>query len=465
MTDTDEPALPELDPDGLLAELLNAPDRDRCPGARPVVSVAPDDDPAFIGEINQRCHAAPVLERRGSFHGNWAELADADAFLPQNPLDHYSKRWEAARPIVLHDVVTDDVMEAIETDALHAALTRPGGLAAHLKRLAPSLGPEFRVKGDLGTGTDERDLERVGITWRPRQGSNWKGIPKADDLWLKSQRLSNHEEDDSLRVRVSFGEEVKDDASRDLERHWLTASLAARIFPETRALTADRELMGLLGEWVKRRVLLTQAIAYWNAPQGGALFHHDAFDEPDEGRQRGVLYVQLTGATAWLALSTEDLVRRVQEFAALLGEGDFPWLREAWYPEDAEFEGFQDLVADSARCAAELSLPGCGILGHLVNQGPEFTSLLADAGHGFILGEGDAIVLPNHGLTRTCMHSVFCASEETAFSLSLAIREGDTGGRSPSPGGNRRRGKGSPGARRGGSRGARRRGPGSRRRR
>ena len=37
----DEPELPgEPDPDGLLAELLGAPDRDRCPGARPVVAVS-----------------------------------------------------------------------------------------------------------------------------------------------------------------------------------------------------------------------------------------------------------------------------------------------------------------------------------------------------------------------------------------------------------------------------------------
>jgi len=57
-----------------------------------------------------------------------------------------------------------------------------------------------------------------------------------------------------------------------------------------------------------------------------------------------------------------------------------------------------------------------------VNRGPEFTAWLADAGHAAILAPGDAILLPNHGLTRTAMHSVFCASDETAYGLSFAIR-------------------------------------------
>ena len=57
-----------------------------------------------------------------------------------------------------------------------------------------------------------------------------------------------------------------------------------------------------------------------------------------------------------------------------------------------------------------------------MNRGPEFTSFLADAGHAYILEAGDAILLPNHGYTRTAMHSVFCASEEAGYSLSLAVR-------------------------------------------
>ena len=50
------------------------------------------------------------------------------------------------------------------------------------------------------------------------------------------------------------------------------------------------------------------------------------------------------------------------------------------------------------------------------------TGLLADAGHACVLEPGDAILLPNHGYARTAMHSVFCASEETTYGISLAVR-------------------------------------------
>ena len=51
-----------------------------------------------------------------------------------------------------------------------------------------------------------------------------------------------------------------------------------------------------------------------------------------------------------------------------------------------------------------------------------FTSFLADAGHAFVLAPGDAILLPNRGPAATCLHSVFCASDETGYSLSFALR-------------------------------------------
>jgi hypothetical protein len=37
------------------------------------------------------------------------------------------------------------------------------------------------------------------------------------------------------------------------------------------------------------------------------------------------------------------------------------------------------------------------------------------------------MLLPNHGLESTCMHSVFCASDEATYALSLAIRSNRDG--------------------------------------
>lgn len=454
----------EPDPNGLLAELLGAPDRDRCPGARPVVAVSEEDPPEFIAEVQDRCVAAPRLHRRGVHHGDWAELADALAFYPQEPLPILARRWEEARPVILHDVLSDEVMELVRTERRLGDLSAPEGLRAWAEEREAHLAPDFERLGAEQTAplTDERDLARVGFSWSGDDGAS------VSDLWIKSQRLSTHPEDASLRVRFSAGEEVDDDASRDQHRHRLVARLAERFVPEIAALHRDGELRSLIGEWIRSRPLLTQAICYWNAPNGGALFHHDAFDEPAEGRQRGVLYAQLTGSTAWLALSLDDLMARVREFVEPLEPEDLAGLCGA----PGEGDSLALLIGSDKRLRQELAAPGCGRLAHLVNRGPEFTGFLADAGHGFIVSEGDVILLPNHGLGNTCMHSVFCASEEPAFSLSLAIR--DAGGGHGGPGarnrGGRRRAGGSRGRRRGnrgrrGRGGTSRPGPGSSRRR
>ena len=451
----EELEIPEPAPGGLLAELLGAPDRDRCPGARPVVAVSEKDPAAFIAEVQERCVAAPRLLRRGQHHGDWAELADQLAFFPQEPLPILARRWEEARPIVLHDALSDEVMELVRTDARLPALASAGGLEAWAVERLAYLSPGFTLlEPDAAAPlTDERDLERIAFSWEGDDG------PEIRDLWMKSQSLSTHPEDASLRVRFSAGDEVEDDASRDAHRHRLVAQPAERFVPELAALHRDGELRALLGEWTRSRPLLTQAICYWNAPNGGALFHHDAFDEPAQGRQRGVLYAQLSGATAWLALSLEDLVDRVREFVEPLGAAEIAELCRA----PGEEGSLSGLLTSEDRLRRELAAPGCGRLAALVNLGPEFTGFLADAGHAYVVSEGDVIVLPNHGLQNTCMHSVFCATEEPAFSVSLAIRDAprnSQGPRARNRRGRRRTGRG--GGRTRGGRGRRVRGESSR---
>jgi hypothetical protein len=83
----------------------------------------------------------------------------------------------------------------------------------------------------------------------------------------------------------------------------------------------------------------------------------------------------------------------------------------------------KDVTSSRAVLLHELARPDCGILGPLVNRGPEFTALLADAGHALLLRPGDVILRPNHGLERTAMHSVFHAGGELAYGLSFALRE------------------------------------------
>ncbi len=305
-------------------------------------------------------------------------------------------------------------------------MQEPRGLRAWLTGLAPELAPDFVARsGNVRLFDADRDLERVLFASIPPARLGKRGR-KVDDLWVKSSWLSDAENDGSLRVRVAFGRERDDDASGDLLRHRLVADLASRLFPESALVSANPALVQIVERMIGEPALFTQHIAYWNAPEGGALFHHDAFaeDEEESGRpgQLGVCYVQLSGRTAWLALSIEDLAVRVREFVECLAEGELPWVSAQLFPNEAARKRIEALVQYDDALVRELARPGCGLFAALVNRGPEFTAWLADAGHAAVLSPGDAILLPNHGLARTAMHSVFCAGDEVAYALSLAIR-------------------------------------------
>ena len=408
---------------GLLEGILSDPDRDTRSGARPVVSVREQEDPTFLAAVEEKRRGSASLSRRGVWHGEWAELFEANAE-GEIELATALERWHAAKPIVLRGAATAEQRaefadEIADRDELHAALQEPRGLRAFLEARASDLAPEFEpLRAPARLFDRDRDLERIVV--RSTRGR------KVDDLWVKSAWLSTADGEDSLRVRVSFGRERDDDASADLLRHRVVADLAARLFPESALLAANPAIAQLAERLLAGPALFTQHIAYWNAPDGGALFHHDAFaedeEEPSRPGQLGVAYLQLTGRTAWLALSIADLARRVREFVECLLGGDLPWVAAQLFPDETARTRVDALTADPDALLAELARPGCGTLGPLVNRGPEFTAWLADAGHAALLGPGDAILLPNHGLRRTAMHSVFCAGEEVAYSLSLAIR-------------------------------------------
>jgi hypothetical protein len=410
-------------PGALFEEILFAPDRDHCPGARPVVSYRNDDERRFLEQIRRHARLQLKLERRGVFHGRWAEL-DAQRLLPQVPGRRkleaiWNVRWLAAQPIALPGLLAEELPRLRESlrDAqrLHESLREPVGLRRWLAGRVGELKPAFGFSPDpLPLADPERDLERLAIR------SLAPGQP--EELWIKTSRLSTFPDERSLRMRFSFGGEGDDDASHDEALHARVGELAERLLPEARAIARHERLNELLRRFCAGPVRFTQHIAYWNAPQGGASFHHDAFDEDFAHRQRGVCYAQLSGVTAWLALSIEDLAERVGEFVEALQEGEMPWVREELFPARDDFARIRVLTRQRHALLRELALPDCGSLRTLVNRGPEFTSLLADAGHAVVLHPGDVLLLPNQGLARTAMHSVFSGSDKPGYALSLAIR-------------------------------------------
>jgi hypothetical protein len=397
------------------------PEREHVPGARPVISVRADDDPEFLREVERRARRRVALRRRGVDHGTVVALDPAGLVGPRQRRRRREviaeQRWRAAQPILLPGAVAAPAGLGARVQALQERLLA-GGSAA----LAGWLRAAGVAAVDPGAPRfdPERDLARCVVA--PERGR---------DLWVKAGRLSTHPGDRSLRVRVSFGAEGADDASRDEARHRATAEIGRKALPGLQALLeppSDSRAEAPLAAASRHAGAprgAAQPIAYWNAPDGGARFHHDAFDEAAEGGQRGVMYWQATGSTLWLALSIEDLAARVRELVGWLVEGELAWLRADVAPGDADLARLADLAARRDVLLHELAQPGCGALGALVDRGPEFTALLADAGHAVLLEPGDVLLLPNHGLDRTAMHSVFHAGTAggSAYGVSCALRE------------------------------------------
>ena len=400
----------------LFDEIVFAPDRERIPGARPVVSFSEEDEPDFLAALEAYARDRAVLQRRGHDHGAWAELDLAPSGLGDPRREELDpelarERWSAARPILLPRCVAE--LPAAEVEAglgLGRELLEPQGLA----RWAEGLGARMPARCEPPPGfgeTDERTLERLFF-------DSSAGPP----TWLMSGRLSTFEGEDSVRLRASFGREVEDDASTDEDAHRAVSALAEAALPGALRLDLQPRLLDTLRQLTGGETFLTQHIGYWNAPGGGALMHHDAFGEADSGGQLGVAYAQLSGTTCWLALSIEDLADRLADYAEFLDEGGAEWLRKELWPERRDLDRLRARMNDRRAFLRELASPGCGQFGPLVQRGPEFTAFLADAGHGLFVRPGDVLLLPSHGLERCALHSVFCADERTTYAISAAIR-------------------------------------------
>ena len=428
--------------DGLSAgpfrDILLAPDRDVIPGAWPTLSFSEDDDEDFLVPLRRRMVGRVELRRRGVEHGCLAvfePLAQHDpgglpAGLPAGKRRRAleQERWVAARPLMLAGMLARGVagernLEPRRLEDLRRRLQRPEELAPWVRSSLKKTKRLSALPSRCALEDPERDLARVEVAGR-------FGGTLREDLWVKSGRLSLHAPDRSLRVRASFGVEGADDASRDVVGHRMVADLGEALLPGARALARAAEPRQTLERLLGAKVFFTQGIGYWNAPEGGARMHHDAFGDTgedargDSSGQRGVAYVQISGQTVWIALSIADLAERVREFLDWLDAGDAPWIVEESLGGAG---GLAELVALSRHpgpLQEELAQPGCGALGALVERGAEFTGALIDAGHACLLRPGDGILLPNHGPARTAMHAVFCASPQAGYGLSVAIRCG-----------------------------------------
>lgn len=264
----------------------------------------------------------------------------------------------------------------------------------------------------IGGFSDESDMQ--GIEQLEFEALEGKKV-LADNLWMKASWLSFDDEDASLRFRFSYGREGLEDVARDYQREKLTAELAQAIFPESKAITDNAPLVGQIAEISNvQQPAFVERIYYFNAPNGGAQFHHDV-----ERGHDGVVYAQMFGTTAWLALSKPDLLNEIIRFAS----GDnIASLLEAYFSSE-ELSELLKYITDRQFWSDCLDNRDSEIAERFLNQIPEFFAFLIDAGYACILRAGDVILLPQAGTDDCCWHSVFCLDDFPGEALSFAIRE------------------------------------------
>ena len=277
---------------------------------------------------------------------------------------------------------------------------------------------EFDCLGSSINPSNEQEIETVFF-------DAISGNETEQDLWVKASWLSFSEDDFSLRFRFSFGVDFEEDVAADPVRQSLAANLADMVFPESVVATQNQQLNSLLQNTFECNSLtFVERIIYFNSPNGGAYLHHD-----HERGHAGVLYVQLTGQTVWLALPEYKLIDEIVLFVQACKKNN------CW-PDNLNDEQIANLLGHTCSRSslkdALLSFTDSSLI-HLINETKEFVQHLIERGFAVVLTSGDGILLPQNGFTSSeknqplitnskCWHSVFCLGEQAGQGLSFAIR-------------------------------------------
>ena len=330
-------------------------------------------------------------------------------------LDAARDAWLAAQPILLPGFVADGIPGHSRDIAEAASLMRAVLDGEDCEELllqepyAGRLAPRFEL---LAATYDEGDpQEIVKIEFDVMQGDELI----AENLWVKLSWLSYAEHDGSLRFRFSFGMESYEDVAADPRRQAYAAALTEALFPESAVISADNRLQHFLRNVLQAKDLVyVERIVYFNAPDGGAQFHHDV-----ERGHLGVVFAQLSGRTAWLTLSTEQLLDAIQDF---LAQPDADKAMANTIKPKKTRDGLVKLAADRAALAEYLNRRDNDPLELLINRTPAFIRQLIECGHAYILDPGDIILLPQQDAAHCAWHAVYCLDDSPGEALSFAIR-------------------------------------------
>jgi len=340
-----------------------------------------------------------LLQRRG-FELGWVR----ETARPSQPgIERITQAWHNDDAICVPGLAVDTVkrhaddiecarafMEKTLNDSEFAGLLDAEPIKSRLR-------PRFVL---VASSTEEHDAQGIEKLYFDVEEA---GECTAEALWCKASWLSFHGEDASLRFRFSFGMEGYEDVAADpVRQHW-AGVLCDRIFPESAAITENPDILTMLQEILGTKPAFVERIVYFNAPNGGAQFHHDV-----ERGHAGVIYAQITGRTFWLALSKPKLIEEIRAFLAQRDVDSWPVLRK--------------LASDRKVLSAYMDECDHEEVEALIDRDPAFIRYMVEQGHAFLLQPGDVLLMPQRDLAACVWHSVFCLDGEPGEGLSFALR-------------------------------------------
>lgn len=371
-----------------------------------------DEDEVMSLPLASQSSKVHNIYRRGIDHGWIAEMVTVDG----ENID--PQLWQQGEPLLLRNAVSNNALEQYEPSMEQTYKLVEGVLDGDsVVQLMESegfferLAPDYEFIGGFSDESDYQGIEQLEFE------ATENGKVLADNIWMKASWLSFEDEDASLRFRFSYGREGLEDVAQSFQKEMLTAELSERVFPESALITRNQELIGKVSAITGiNKPAFVERIFYFNAPNGGAQFHHDV-----ERGHEGVVFAQLVGSTAWLALAKPRLLDELQKF---LKRDDIEIVLQQYFSIE-EIEEILIKVDDRQFWSDCLDNRDNELAEQLLNHISEFFADLVTAGYGYVLHPGDVILLPQADLQNCCWHTVFCLDDFPGEALSFAIRDSE----------------------------------------
>ncbi len=365
------------------------------------------------------------LKRRGFDLGQVTPLAH-----PTMPTaKEVTQAWQSDKAIVLPALLSENLEKAArnieKSHKLMENVLESGEITPFLEQppYQEAIAQNFFIVAASPEEHDAQGIEKIyfdahelnfASSSESNNGADNEDDVVAEELWCKGSWLSFIDDDASLRFRFSWGMEGYEDVSADPFKQAWAGKLCDVLFPESSLITQNDAILAHLSSILGKKPSFVERIVYFNAPNGGAQFHHDV-----ERGHAGVVFAQLSGSTFWLTLAKPKLMDEIISFVA---NAKNQQAIASVLPQASDQQTLKKLCDNRDDLSCYMEEPDHELVEALMDRCPEFVAHLVDHGYSHTLQAGDVLLLPQRDLDNCVWHSVFTLGDTPGEALSFAVR-------------------------------------------